>query len=178
MVNFVSQVLALATIASQAGLALFFSAWLFLRRTRLFQVLLGFLGRNALFFSLLLSLAGVFVSLFYSEIAGLVPCSLCWFQRVFLYPQVLIFGLARRKKDEKALDYGLTLSLFGAGFALYQIYLQIANQTSVLCSSIGALADCSQRSFLSFGYVDLPVMSLTAFLLLIVLALAGKLTKK
>src|SRR5437763_1991863 len=46
-----------------------------------------------------LVLAGSALTLFYSEVLGIAPCSLCWLQRVFLYPQVVLFAIAWWKKD-------------------------------------------------------------------------------
>lgn len=57
-----------------------------------------FLAKNAFLFSFLIVASASLGSLFYSEIIGFEPCKLCWYQRVFMYPQVIIFGIALWKK--------------------------------------------------------------------------------
>ena len=58
---------------------------------------LDFVRTYALHLGFALSLTGVLASLYYSEIVGFVPCVLCWVQRIFIYPQVLLFGYALKK---------------------------------------------------------------------------------
>src|SRR5579859_2546202 len=53
-----------------------------------------FFGERAVFFSFLVALAGVGGSLFYADIAGFQPCLLCWWQRIFLYPQAILLLIA------------------------------------------------------------------------------------
>ena len=64
-------------------------------------------------------------SLFYSEVLGVLPCGLCWLQRVFLYPQAVLFAVAVWKRERVIASYSIVLSAFGAIIALYHQYLQM-----------------------------------------------------
>jgi len=104
-------------------------------------------------------------SLFYSEVAGYEPCKLCWFQRIFMYPQVLLLGIALVKKDRSAARYALLLSAIGAVIAGYHYLLQLGVAPALPCSAVGYSVSCSQRFVMQFGYITIPMMALTAFAL-------------
>ncbi|MDP3764081.1 MAG: disulfide bond formation protein B [bacterium] len=131
------------------------------------QSILKFVNEKVLILSLVIVLGGIFGSLFYSEIAGYAPCSLCWWQRVFLYPQAIILGLALIKKDLAVTRYIKTLSLFGLVISAYQSLLQMGLVPSIICGT--SSISCAQRYFINFGYITLPLMGFTAFLLLTIL---------
>lgn len=130
---------------------------------------LDFLAVHKFLISFAIVFMGAGLSFFYSEVAGFVPCSLCWWQRVFLYPQVFIFAIAAWRKDLKADAYGLALSAAGALLAAYHSYLQFGGSPLIPCSA--NTVSCAQRYFLEFGYVTIPTMSLTAFIAVILLML-------
>lgn len=123
--------------------------------------------KYSLHISFFISLTATLGSLFYSEIAGFAPCKLCWFQRVFMYPLPMLFGLALYKKDKNITDYGIGLSLIGSVIAAYHYALQINPNPFASCSTIGFSASCSDRFVTHFGYITIPMMSLTAFLLIL-----------
>ncbi|MBU6390372.1 disulfide bond formation protein B [Patescibacteria group bacterium] len=131
---------------------------------------LGFIGVTSAF---LVALLGMVISLVYSNVIGYAPCTLCWYQRVFLYPQVFILGAALCKKAGDARFYCLILSAIGGAIAAYHYYGQSFN-TSVLPACAATGASCAARYFVEFGYVTLPLMSLTAFILIIVSLLLAK----
>lgn len=139
--------------------------------TPLFNGMAGFFGRNAILLGFFVALGSMLGSLYYSDIVGFVPCALCWWQRVFMYPQVLLFGMAFRTKDERVIDYGLWLSIIGGIIALYSTFLQFGGSL-LPCPATGV--SCSLRYFLEFGYVTIPTMSLTGFALVVILMLARK----
>ncbi len=112
-------------------------------------------------------------SLVLSEIAHLPPCDLCWYQRMAMYPQVVVLGLALLKKNPTARLQSLIFSGIGAVIAIYHIFLQLGVQGIVPCSTRALAVPCGQVNFIAFGYVTIPVMSLTAFVL-IILALLFK----
>jgi disulfide bond formation protein DsbB len=110
-------------------------------------------------------------SLYYSEIAGFEPCRLCWYQRIFMYPLVLILGVSLwRKRD--ASDYLLALAIPGALIAAYHWGIQMMALAtpgfSDSCSALGA--SCISAEFMTLGFISIPFLSLSMFLLLIVLA--------
>jgi disulfide bond formation protein DsbB len=120
----------------------------------------------------LTALAGFVASLFYSNIVGFQPCLLCIWQRIFLYPQVVILGIALLKKDNGVRKYAIALSAIGAAIATYHTYLQFGGTSVIPCSVNGV--GCEHVYFLEFGYVTIPTMALTAFALIIVFLLFTK----
>lgn len=131
----------------------------------------GFIKPRALDFSFLIALAAALGSLFYSNVAGYEPCVLCWYQRIFLYPQVFILGLASIKKDFLAAPYVMLLSAVDAAIAGYQYLLQLNWLPSAVCSA--ETIDCARRYVTSFGYITLPLMSFTAFVLIALILAVG-----
>ena len=115
-------------------------------------------------------------SLFYSVIANFTPCSLCWWQRIFLFPQLILFGLAFKKKDRAILPYVLWLSVIGGLIALYHTYIQFGGIQFLPCPATGI--SCTQRFFLEFGYITIPTMSLTIFVALITFLLIARKTRE
>ena len=107
------------------------------------------------------------MTLVYSEAFGFVPCGLCWLQRVFLYPQVFILGMALFYKEKIAARYGLMLSVPGLIISLYQHYLQMGGNEFLPCPASGG--DCAKRIMFEFDFVTFPLVSAFLFLFLIVL---------
>lgn len=152
---------------------IFTGVFLFLRLIGKADFLLSFFKKYAITFAFIISLAATAGSLFYSEVAGYEPCALCWYQRIFMFPQVLLFGVALWKNRRSVADYSLGLSLFGGIIALYHSYIQFTNNTTFFCP-VGGSVSCAKRYVFEFGYITIPVMTLTAFLLLIGLMIIEK----
>lgn len=107
------------------------------------------------------------VTLLYSEVFGFIPCGLCWFERIALYPQVVIAAIAFYMKDRVfAPVYLIALSLIGAVIALYHHYLQMGGPEMVACPA--TTVSCAQRILFEFNYITYPLM---AFSLFVVIAL-------
>ncbi len=130
-----------------------------------------FFGKNSLLFAGIIAITATLSSLFYSNIAGFAPCILCWWQRVFLYPQAIILAMATFIKDKHIRTFCLTFSIIGAAISIYHIYLQFGGNPLVPCAAAGATVTCTFRYFLEFGYITIPTMSLTTFALLIIFML-------
>jgi disulfide bond formation protein DsbB len=137
---------------------------------------LNLFGRYALWAGFIVALTATSGSLFYSEVAGFTPCIFCWYQRIMMYPQVIIFGLALWKKDFHIVDYPLALSVVGALLAGYHYWMQFAANPLSPCSAIGFSVSCSQRFVTTLGYITIPMMALSAFLLIGLTMLARKAT--
>lgn len=132
---------------------------------------LSFFCKRAFLFGFIVALGGTAASLFYSEIAGYAPCSLCWISRIFLYPQVILLGMALWKKDTHIGDYSIALSLVGGLVAAYHSYIQYGGSTLIPCLVQGL---CSQRFVFEYGYITIPLMALTAFAFIIIIMLTQK----
>ena len=118
----------------------------------------------------------VALSLLYSEYFKFVPCSLCWLQRIAVYPQALMALLALGSADTKHFPkYGIGLSAFGLVVAIYQYIYQLippaAREGFAPCLIDGSNADCAVKVINEFGFVTFPLLSAITFAFLIVLYL-------
>ena len=140
------------------------------------EVITRWVGRHSIWLAFTVAAGSFAGSIFYSGIAGFAPCELCWWQRIFLYPQAVLLAIAYFTDDEHIHKYSIALSSFGFVVAAYNVWLQFGGTSVAPCSATGP--SCSLRYFLEFGYVTLPTMCLTAFALLIVIMLYRRHHKK
>lgn len=124
-----------------------------------------YFGERAIFLSFLVALAATAGSLFYSDIANFQPCLLCWWQRIFLYPQAVLLLIAFIKKDQLARLHAIVLSSMGALISIYHTFLQFGGESILPCSTSGV--SCEHVYFVNYGYVTIPTMALTAFALIL-----------
>lgn len=101
-------------------------------------------------------------SLFFSEVLKLTPCVLCWYQRILMYPLVVILAVGILLRDRRLRAYVLPLSILGLGVAAYHnlLYFGVIPEGTMQCT-LGV--SCTTRYFALLGFVDIPFMSLTAF---------------
>lgn len=152
------------------GAALFFVLVTPLKRTGWGRSFAAFIGERAIFLSFLLALAATGGSLFYSNVAGFAPCELCWWQRIFLYPQTILLLTAFIMKDKNMRLHSIILSSIGAMIALYHTLIQFGGPSIVPCSATGP--SCTTLYFLYYGYITVPTMSLTVFALILLFMFA------
>jgi len=176
MTAIVSQTLSILTLLSQL-----FLLWIvvyhvisFENARKLSKKILT--SKNALLAVFTISFFASSGSLFYSEIAGFVPCELCWFQRIFMYPQVILYGIAMYKKKTDIFEYSFWLVALGIIISAYQNYLIYAAAKSTSCGISGA--SCATKFVIGLGYVTIPMMALTAFVLIGTIILLYKFTPK
>jgi disulfide bond formation protein DsbB len=108
-------------------------------------------------------------SLFFSLGLGLVPCTLCWYQRILMYPLVVVGGVATVETRAGAWRTVLPLSVAGTAIAAYHVYLQVRPAAAGTCG-IGQSCAAVQYPMLG-GLLTIPRLSLVAFLLVSGLAL-------
>lgn len=120
-------------------------------------------GMTIAFIVVLTAMAG---SLTFSDILGYEPCKLCWFQRILMYPQVLILGIGLWKKDafRTSTLYALILSLIGIPLAFYHYLVQLG-LVAAPCTTGGFTVSCAKYFSMTYGYITIPIMALSAFLL-------------
>lgn len=167
--------LALGMLATQVTGGALLIMFIFQKKTSLYEELSSFLQKWGLLLGLALAFSGTLLSLYYSEGLGFPPCPLCWWQRIFLYPQVILFALALWKRlpgqgGRDIADYSIALSVVGLGFALYHHALQVLPSGSLPCPAEGVVS-CAQRFVFEFGYITFPLMAATLFASLIILML-------
>lgn len=136
--------------------------------------LFSFVAKNTLLLVFLVSLAGMLGSLAYEHVVGFAPCMLCWYQRIVMYPITLISGLAylRNRSSSEVLDYSLFLAGIGALIGAWHNIEKLLGKEVISCDASGP--SCLQTFVDGFGFIDIPVMSLTFFVLIILLILTKK----
>lgn len=128
-----------------------------------------YLGGHAFYLVFLISLFSTFGSLFFSEIAKFNPCVLCWYQRIFMYPQPILIYMAIMRNEKVIKPYLLIMNIIGAGIAAYQYILQrFPNSFLANCPASGGVS-CVKGYTFYFGFISIPMMALTAFVLNIIL---------
>jgi len=107
-------------------------------------------------------------SLFFSEIMEFSPCALCWYQRIFMFPLVLVLLVGLFPFDKSIIKYALSLALAGWGFAFYHylLYSGIVPESIQPCSQG---VSCSQTYLDLFGFLTIPILSLASFSAILVL---------
>lgn len=125
-----------------------------------------FHAQYGLWVAFMLTLTGTLVTLYYSEFLAQAPCALCWFQRVFLYPQVVLFFIAALMKDTRVVWYSIGLSVIGACIALYHHWLQMGGSHLFPCPANGNAIDCATPTFVTWGFVTFPFMAFSLFIFL------------
>lgn len=123
---------------------------------------------QALFASWGVSLIATAGSLFFSEVLKYIPCDLCWYQRILMYPLVILLGVASAKKDYTISLYGLILSLIGGLISLYHYLIQKVPALNELGSACG-IVPCNTDYINWFGFITIPFLALVAFTLISVL---------
>ena len=161
--------LALATLAMQIVSVAFLALYFLQQRIPDLQDVGEFLHRWGLWIGFLLALGASALTLYYSEVLGFAPCFWCWIQRAFLYPQIILFGLAIWKRDVRIADYSIALSVVGGLSALYHHLLQVMPAGTLPCPATGP--SCAQITLFEFGYITYPLMAFSLFAFIIVLML-------
>jgi disulfide bond formation protein DsbB len=116
------------------------------------------------------SLAATCGSLFLSEVLHLPPCVLCWYQRVCMYPLVVILGIGILRRDQRLYQYALPLAVVGWIIALYHSLLQWHVIPDQLAPCVQGIS-CTTIQVNLLGFITIPFMSLTAFTLVIIFLL-------
>ena len=101
-------------------------------------------------------------SLFFSVVMELPPCLLCWYQRMFMFPLVLVLFMGLFPFDPKVVRYALPLAVVGTVIALYHMLLQagVIPQSAAPCSQG---VSCADVDLLVLGFASIPILSLFAF---------------
>ena len=105
-------------------------------------------------------------SLYFSEVAGFIPCQLCWYQRIAMYPLSLVLAIAALRDDLDVRRYVLPVAGIGAGISIYHYLLQWFPQLET--TTCDPAAPCAAFYVREFGFVSIPFMALMGFLTIIV----------
>jgi len=149
------------------------------------SALLDFVEKHFLTIGFLVSFFASIFSLVYSEIIKFPPCELCWFQRVFLFPQVFIFGVAlwnnfrsQLSEAKNVIKYSIPLLVIGFIVSIYQNFIYyFGEKGNTPCDASGV--SCYQHLVSEFGgYISIPMLSLTSFFVLLTITLVVHFYKK
>jgi disulfide bond formation protein DsbB len=173
MLNPVNNLLAILTVASQLFIIVGILHFCFFRKN-LKSKFTRFFYQNGLILAFLVALVATLGSLFYSDVAGFEPCKLCWFQRIFMYPLAVLLGSALIKRDDRFTIYPTVLAIIGATISLYHNYIYYGGISVFPCPPFGAETSCTRVLVMEFGYITIPLMALTAFVLIILLLAAQR----
>lgn len=165
VVPFLSVLVVIGHIIIASAVAVLIYETVTKKRTKL----TAWLSAHGLLLMIIVALTATLGSLYFSEISGWTPCKYCWIQRIFMYPQVILLVIALWKRDRTVARYVLALCLIGAAYAAYHYYIQmheiIASPTNPATPCDASGESCVKTPFAEFGYITIPMMALTAFVL-------------
>ena len=128
---------------------------------------------NLLFLGWLIAAVSTLGSLFFSNVMDFAPCILCWYQRICLFPLVLILAVGLFPFDKSVVKYALPLAIVGWLVAFYHslLYAGVIPESIQPCSQG---VSCTEEYIELFGFVSIPMLSLLAFSAIITLLLIVK----
>lgn len=124
-----------------------------------------------------ISVVATLGSLYFSEIRGFIPCELCWYQRILMYPLTLILGIGTFQNDTSVKRFVLPMAIAGWSFSFYHYLLEKV-------PGFAPIAPCSQGvpcnvQYINWaGFITIPFLALTAFTLIIIFMVLLKTVKK
>ena len=110
-------------------------------------------------------------SLYYSEVAGYPPCLLCWYQRIAIYPQVVILGVAAWRRDVQVWRTAVPLAAIGAAISAWHVVIE---RNPALAGPCDPDNPCTLVWVEEFGFLTIPTMALIAGLAIVALTLLAR----
>jgi len=123
-----------------------------------------------IFISWLVAMLSTLGSLFFSEVMGLIPCELCWYQRIFMFPLAIILLLGLHPLDSRVTRYALPIAAIGLLFTLYHSLLFYGLIPENLQPCRQGIS-CADDGMVLFDILPIPLLSLAAFIAIIILLL-------
>ena len=123
------------------------------------------LRSNAIYLAWFQALIATLGSLFFSEVMQLTPCLLCWYQRIMMYPLVIVLTVGILLRDMRTKYYVLPLSLIGLSISIYHnlLYYGLISESLAPCTTG---ISCTTRQIEWLGFITIPLMALTAFIVI------------
>lgn len=116
-------------------------------------------------------------SLYFSEIMGYLPCTLCWYQRILMYPLVIVLGIATAKKDLKQTIYVLPITILGMGISSYHYAIEKTDWFEGGGKTCGIIP-CDMEYINWLGFITIPFLALTAFTLITIILVSVRYAQK
>lgn len=134
-----------------------------------------FLKNNNLMLAWIVSVLATGGSLYFSEVKGFIPCDWCWYQRILMYPLVIILGISAFQKDRNIVKYVLPMSVLGVLIALVHYGEQKIGFISKLFGNVCSSGIPCGGMYINYaGFITIPFLSLVAFTLIFVLLSLNK----
>jgi disulfide bond formation protein DsbB len=127
---------------------------------------------NLVFGCWIIAASSTLGALFFSEVMGLAPCVLCWYQRICMFPLALLLPLGLFPFDPRIVRYALPLSMVGGTIALFHVLLTYGLIPESIKPCVQGVP-CAQNQIVWFGFVSIPLLSLATFFLINALLLAA-----
>jgi disulfide bond formation protein DsbB len=163
--NFFLVLTFVANTAVLVAVAVAFAAAVSSRGRAAARGLVAAIGPHAVGLAWVVAVVTTLGSLYYSEHAGFIPCELCWYQRILMYPLVIVLGVAWLRREGKVWVTGLVFAGLGAPLSLYH-WLVERVPSFASTSSCSLDTPCTSPWFEKLGYVTLAWMALSSFLLI------------
>lgn len=128
------------------------------------------ISQNIAGHTFIFSLLATIGSLLLSNIVGFPPCELCWFQRIVMYPQVIISLTAWIRKETSFIYYSLPLSITGFIISGYQSYIQWGGTNSILPCTLNG-GECGKLYIYAYNYITIPFMAFSMFVYLLTISI-------
>ncbi len=131
------------------------------------QKFLQFFQKNAIHLVLLVAITAMLGSLYFSDVKGYPPCVLCWYQRICMYSLIPICLVGFFRGDQKVYHFVVPLAIIGWLTALYHnmLYTGIIKNEDMCSFGIS----CTSKYVEYLGFITIPLMSFTAFSMILVL---------
>jgi len=126
-----------------------------------------------LFFAWLVAIIATLGSLYFSEIRDFIPCELCWFQRILMYPLSIILGIAAFFEEDKVKKYVLPLSIIGICVSTFHYAKQKLPWLDTIKPCTQGVP-CNVQYINWFGFITIPFLALTGFILITLLLVVKK----
>jgi len=166
-VNDMTTLFSLLAFAADAAVAILVAGWLLRSQAPLLGELVEWAADRALLLGAIIAGVSMAGSLYYSEIAEFIPCKYCWYQRIAMYPLVLILGMAAARRDYFSRLPALTLAVIGLGWSTRHWTVQKWPGSGGSCS---VTVPCSTPYVdWKYGFITIPWMAGSAFALIITL---------
>jgi disulfide bond formation protein DsbB len=121
------------------------------------------LKKYGLYLSWLIALVSTLGSIFFSDVLNYVPCNLCWYQRIFMFPLSILLGIAAYKNEKSIISYVRPLLLIGMVVAFYQFISEVFPSVAleVFC---GEGKECVEGKVVVLGFISLAFLGFMSFL--------------
>ena len=126
-----------------------------------------------LYIAWVVTILGIVGSLYFSEVKGFIPCILCWYQRIALYPLAILLPIGILRRDKNVFWYTWPLAAVGLLIALYQNLLYYGVIPEKLAPCVNGVS-CTTKYINYFGFVSIPLLALVAFVVILLFIIFSK----